>query len=97
MKEIVIKGDVILDVIFLKVGGKGLFVKEIEYVLFMKEIDMVVYSMKDMLVVFLEGLMIGCILKCVDFCDVFILKNGVLFKELVEGVILGMSSLRCSV
>ena len=55
MKEIVTKGDVILDVTLSKVGGKGLFVKEIEHALLTKEIDMAVHSMKDMPAYFQKG------------------------------------------
>lgn len=58
-----------------------------------EEIDMVVYSMKDMLVVLSEGLMIGCIFLWEDYCDVFILKNGEWFEELLSGVVIGISSL----
>lgn len=55
VKEIVTKGDVILDVTLSKVGGKGLFVKEIEHALLTKEIDMAVHSMKDMPAYFQKG------------------------------------------
>lgn len=48
IKKIVTKGDQILDVTLSKVGGKGLFVKEIEKAMFDKEIDFAVHSMKDM-------------------------------------------------
>ena len=96
VKEIVTKGDVILDVTLSKVGGKGLFVKEIEHALLTKEIDMAVHSMKDMPAVLPEGLMIGCTPKRVDPRDAFISKSGASFKELAEGAILGTSSLRRS-
>ncbi|MGG3521982.1 hydroxymethylbilane synthase [Bacillus pseudomycoides] len=96
VKEIVTKGDVILDVTLSKVGGKGLFVKEIEHALLMKEIDMAVHSMKDMPAVLPDGLTIGCIPKRVDPRDAFISKNGESFEDLAEGAILGTSSLRRS-
>ena len=56
VKEIVTKGDQILDVMLSKVGGKGLFVKEIQQALFNKEIDFAVHSMKDMPAEFLKDL-----------------------------------------
>ncbi|MGR5984837.1 hydroxymethylbilane synthase [Bacillus cytotoxicus] len=96
VKEIVTKGDVILDVTLSKVGGKGLFVKEIEHALLTKEIDMAVHSMKDMPAVLPAGLTIGCIPKRVDPRDAFISKNGKSFKELAKGATLGTSSLRRS-
>ncbi|WP_410983526.1 hydroxymethylbilane synthase [Bacillus cereus] len=96
VKEIVTKGDVILDVTLSKVGGKGLFVKEIEHALLTKEIDMAVHSMKDMPAVLPDGLTIGCIPKRVDPRDAFISKNGESFAELAKGATLGTSSLRRS-
>jgi hydroxymethylbilane synthase len=96
VKEIVTKGDVILDVTLSKVGGKGLFVKEIEQAMLDKEIDMAVHSMKDMPAVLPEGLMIGCTPPRVDARDVLISKDNKTLAELPEGAVLGTSSLRRS-
>ncbi|HSH24392.1 MAG TPA: hydroxymethylbilane synthase [Massilibacterium sp.] len=96
IKEIVTKGDKILDVTLSKVGGKGLFVKEIEQAMLDKEIDMAVHSMKDMPAVLPDGLTIGCVPKRVDFRDVLISKNHVPFDQLRKGAIIGTSSLRRS-
>ncbi|WP_078545294.1 hydroxymethylbilane synthase [Litchfieldia alkalitelluris] len=96
VKEIVTKGDQILDVTLSKVGGKGLFVKEIEQAMLNKEIDMAVHSMKDMPAVLPEGLTIGCIPKREDHRDVIISKDHVPFSELKSGSVVGTSSLRRS-
>lgn len=96
IKEIVTKGDRILDVTLSKVGGKGLFVKEIQDALFNKEIDFAVHSMKDMPANLPEGLMIGCIPKREDARDAFISNNHVKFMELPIGAVVGTSSLRRS-
>lgn len=96
VKEIVTKGDVILDVTLSKVGGKGLFVKEIEQAMLDQEIDMAVHSMKDMPAVLPEGLMVGCMPKRVDFRDVLISKDHVPLSALKKGAVVGTSSLRRS-
>lgn len=96
VKEIVTKGDKILDVMLSKVGGKGLFVKEIQQALFNKEIDFAVHSMKDMPAVLPEGLTIGCIPPRVDPRDAFISNGHVKFMDLPVGAIVGTSSLRRS-
>jgi hydroxymethylbilane synthase len=96
IKEIVTKGDVILDVTLSKVGGKGLFVKEIEQAMLNKEIDIAVHSMKDMPAVLPEGLTIGCVPKRVDPRDVVISRDHVPFEQLPEGSVVGTSSLRRS-
>lgn len=96
VKEIVTKGDVILDVQLSKVGGKGLFVKEIEHAMLNKEIDMAVHSMKDMPAVLPEGLIISCTPKRVDPRDVLISNAHVKFEDLKEGAVIGTSSLRRS-
>lgn len=96
VKEIVTKGDQILDVQLSKVGGKGLFVKEIEQALYDKEIDFAVHSMKDMPAVLPEGLVIGCIPPREDARDAFISKEHVKFADLPAGAVVGTSSLRRS-
>ncbi|MGC4376228.1 hydroxymethylbilane synthase [Fictibacillus sp. Mic-4] len=94
VKEIVTKGDVILDVTLSKVGGKGLFVKEIEQAMLDEEIDIAVHSMKDMPAELPEGLIIGCTPKRVDPRDAFISKKYASLQELPEGAVVGTSSLR---
>ncbi|MEW9107976.1 hydroxymethylbilane synthase [Cytobacillus gottheilii] len=94
VKEIVTKGDKILDVTLSKVGGKGLFVKEIEQAMLDKEIDMAVHSMKDMPAVLPEGLVIGCIPKREDHRDALISKGHIKLSDLKPGSVIGTSSLR---
>ncbi|MGG3842178.1 hydroxymethylbilane synthase [Anoxybacillus kestanbolensis] len=96
VKEIVTKGDQILHVTLSKVGGKGLFVKEIEQAMLDGEIDFAVHSMKDMPAVLPDGLMIGCVPKREDHRDVLISKGRVPFEQLPGGAIVGTSSLRRS-
>lgn len=96
VKEIVTKGDQILDVMLSKVGGKGLFVKEIEQALYDKEIDFAVHSMKDMPAILPEGLVIGCMPPREDARDAFISNDHVKFMDLPVGAVVGTSSLRRS-
>ena len=88
------KGDKILDAPLAKVGGKGLFVKEIEEALLNGEIDLAVHSMKDMPSEIPEGLCIGSVPKREDPGDALISKNGKPFTELKTGARIGTSSLR---
>ncbi|WAA13941.1 hydroxymethylbilane synthase [Fervidibacillus halotolerans] len=94
IKEIVTKGDQILNVTLSKVGGKGLFVKEIEHALLNKEIDFAVHSMKDMPAILPEGLVIGAVPEREDPRDVLITKSGQSLDELPKGSVIGTSSLR---
>lgn len=94
VKEIVTKGDRILDVTLSKVGGKGLFVKEIEQAMFDGEIDMAVHSMKDMPAVLPEGLVIGAVPEREDHRDAYIANGHIPFRELPAGSVIGTSSLR---
>lgn len=94
IKEIVTKGDQIQNVKLSKVGGKGLFVKEIEQAMIDGEIDMAVHSMKDMPAELPEGLIIGSIPEREDPRDALISKNNETLEELPAGSIIGTSSLR---
>lgn len=94
LKKIVTKGDRILDVTLSKVGGKGLFVKEIEQALFDGEIDMAVHSMKDMPAELPEGLIVGAVPRREDARDCLISNEGRSLDELPEGAKVGTSSLR---
>lgn len=94
IKKIVTKGDRILDVTLSKVGGKGLFVKEIEQALTDGEIDIAVHSMKDMPFELPEGLVVGAIPKREDARDALITRGGRSLDELPQGALVGTSSLR---
>ncbi len=94
IKEIVTKGDQIVDVQLSKVGGKGLFVKEIQQQMIAGEIDFAVHSMKDVPAELPEELFISCMPKRVDARDVLICENGYTLETLPEGAVIGTSSLR---
>jgi hydroxymethylbilane synthase len=87
-------GDKILDVPLAKVGGKGLFVKEIEEALLNGKIDLAVHSMKDMPAQIPQGLCIGAIPQREIPQDVLISKNNRHLSELPAAAIIGTSSLR---
>jgi hydroxymethylbilane synthase len=88
------QGDKILDVPLAKVGGKGLFVKEIEQALLTRRIDIAVHSMKDMPADIPQGLCIGAIPERENPADVFISSSGAGFNDLAAGSAIGTSSLR---
>ncbi|MGA6926402.1 MAG: hydroxymethylbilane synthase, partial [Desulfosarcina sp.] len=90
------RGDKILDVPLAKVGGKGLFVKEIEEALLSQRIDLAVHSMKDMPADIPNGLCIGAIPKRADPRDVLITASGLPLEGLKKGARIGTSSLRRS-
>ncbi|MFH1146671.1 MAG: hydroxymethylbilane synthase [Pseudomonadota bacterium] len=92
--KITTKGDKILDVPLANVGGKGLFVKEIEDALVRKEIDLAVHSMKDVPTDLPSELDIGIVTLREDPRDVFISGDGRKLGDLPSGARIGTSSLR---
>ena len=88
------KGDKILDVPLAKVGGKGLFVKEIEDAMLKKDIDLAVHSMKDMPADLPQGLCIAAVPERESPFDVLIARHGKKLADLPQGAKLGTSSLR---
>ena len=87
-------GDKIQDVPLAKIGGKGLFVKEIEEALLNGSIDLAVHSMKDMPSVLPDGLQIVCVPEREDARDAFLGHKGVTLDQLPQGGKVGTSSLR---
>ncbi len=87
-------GDKILDAPLAKIGGKGLFVKEIEEALLRGDIDLAVHSLKDVPMVLPEGLILGAITEREEPFDVLISRDGRGLHELPEGAKVGTSSLR---
>ncbi len=88
------KGDILQDVPLAKVGGKGLFVKEIEDALLRDEVDMAVHSMKDVPMELPDGLEIGVMSEREDPRDVLISKDQRRLEEMPVGARIGTGSLR---
>ena len=87
-------GDKTQDAPLAKIGGKGLFVKEIEEALIQKRVDLAVHSIKDVPTELPEGLHLSAITKREDPRDAFISKDGTLLKDLPQRAKIGTSSLR---
>ncbi len=94
LKRIKTTGDKILDTPLAAIGGKSLFVKEIEEALLRGEIDLAVHSMKDVPTYLPEGLEILSIPEREDPRDVLISRDGVTLDRLAAGARIGTSSLR---
>ena len=94
LKRIKTSGDKILDVPLAKIGGKGLFVKEIEEALLRGDIDLAVHSMKDVPTVLPDPLEILCVPAREDARDAFISREGLTLDQLPTGAGIGTSSLR---
>ncbi|MBN2647831.1 MAG: hydroxymethylbilane synthase [Thiotrichales bacterium] len=90
----VTKGDKILDVPLAKIGGKGLFTKELEDRMLAGEADIAVHSMKDVPMELPEGFALGAILERHSPTDAFVSNRFSHFDELPQGAVLGTSSLR---
>ena len=88
------RGDQLLDVPLTKVGGKGLFVKELEEALLDRRADIAVHSMKDVPMAFPAGLGLGVICAREDPSDAFVSNQYRTLEELPAGSVVGTSSLR---
>ncbi len=91
---IVTEGDRRLDVTLDKIGGKGVFTKEIEYALLRKKADGAVHSMKDVPFLLGDEFEITAIPEREDVRDAFISREGIPFSELKKGAKIGTSSIR---
>ncbi len=87
-------GDNIQDVPLAKIGGKGLFVKEIEEAMLRKEVDFAVHSMKDMPIKFPFSLCIAAVTKRENPFDALISKDNIKLNDLPKGARIGTGSLR---
>ncbi|MGO1400081.1 MAG: hydroxymethylbilane synthase, partial [Moraxellaceae bacterium] len=92
--KIVTKGDKILDTPLAKIGGKGLFVKELEQALYSKQADIAVHSLKDVPMELPEGLTLGVYCKRAAPTDAFVSNTYDSIDELPQGAVVGTSSLR---
>lgn len=88
------QGDKILDVPLAKIGGKGLFVKELENAMLEGQADIAVHSMKDVPMEFPEGLELAVICERENPFDAFVSNHFQTIDELPQGAVVGTSSLR---
>jgi hydroxymethylbilane synthase len=94
---VVTTGDRIQDRPLNEVGGKGLFLKEIEEALLANQADLAVHSLKDVPGELAAGLIIGCVPKREDARDAIKTRSGCFFRDLPSGAKVGTSSLRRTV
>lgn len=92
--RITTKGDKILDVPLAKIGGKGLFTKELEVAMLNGDIDLAVHSLKDMPTALPKGLSLSAITKRFDFNDALVSPVYKTLENLPKGAKVGTSSLR---
>lgn len=93
-REIVTKGDRVQHIPLAEIGGKGLFITEIEDALLRGEIDFAVHSMKDVPAELAAGLTVGCVPQRADARDVLVSACGYTLATLPEGARVGTSALR---
>jgi hydroxymethylbilane synthase len=92
--KFVTQGDKILDTPLAKIGGKGLFVKELEAALLDGRADLAVHSMKDVPMHLPDGLTLAVICEREDPLDAFVSNQYARFEDLPQGAKVGTSSLR---
>ena len=92
--RITTKGDRILDTPLSKIGGKGLFIKELEVAMLEGKADIAVHSMKDVTAEMPEGFVLPAVLERGDPCDALVSNRHASLDELPEGARIGSSSLR---
>lgn len=92
--KLVTQGDKILDTPLAKIGGKGLFVKELETGMLTGQADIAVHSMKDVPMSFPEGLALHTILEREDPRDAFVSNQYTTLDDLPQNAVVGTSSLR---
>ena len=93
---IVTEGDKKLDVSLNKIGGKGVFTKEIEHALLTGEASAAVHSLKDIPYAMEDSFTLACIPERIDPRDAFVSRDGTSFYDLPSGAVIGTSSLRRS-
>lgn len=94
LKVMTTKGDKILDTPLAKIGGKGLFTKELEDAMLKGEAHIAVHSLKDVPVVFPKGLKLAAITKREDVRDAMLSENYACLDDLPKGAVVGTTSLR---
>jgi hydroxymethylbilane synthase len=88
------RGDEILDRSLQKIGGKGLFIKELEIAMQAGEADIAVHSMKDVPAEMPEGFCLAAMLERANHADALVSPNGEQLSDLPQGALIGSSSLR---
>lgn len=88
------RGDEILDRSLQKIGGKGLFIKELELAMQAGDADIAVHSMKDVPAEMPEGFCVAAVMKRANHADALVSPNGVQLSDLPQGALVGSSSLR---